>query len=124
MEVTMRLPNDIYESLKSRWDDVPRHALEALAAEAYRSGALTETQVKRLLGFETRFQVHALLKEQRAVALSHFDRPDRPSSGCPPAFTDLFCMFLRFPIVLWWYPEQSAPCRTNQWFSAHMPASV
>src|ERR1019366_530936 len=65
MEVTMRLPNDIYESLKSRWDDVPRHALEALAAEAYRSGALTETQVKRLLGFETRFQVHALLKEHR-----------------------------------------------------------
>ena len=65
MEVTMRLPNDIYESLKSRWDDVPRHALEALAAEAYRSGALTETQVKRLLAFETRFQVHALLKEHR-----------------------------------------------------------
>ena len=63
MEVTMRLPNDIYDSLKSRWDDVPRHALEALATEAYRTGALAETRVKRLLGFETRFQVHALLKE-------------------------------------------------------------
>jgi hypothetical protein len=29
----------------------------------YRTGALTETQVRRLLQLETRFQVHALLKE-------------------------------------------------------------
>ena len=44
-------------------NDVSRCALEALAVEGYRTGALGETQVKRLLGFETRFQVHALLKE-------------------------------------------------------------
>ncbi|HEV1286502.1 MAG TPA: UPF0175 family protein [Bryobacteraceae bacterium] len=53
------------ESLLGTWGDVSRHALEALAVEGYRTGALTETQVKRLLGFETRFQVHALLKEYR-----------------------------------------------------------
>jgi predicted HTH domain antitoxin len=34
-----------------------------IAVEAYRTGALTESQVRRLLGFESRFQVHALLKE-------------------------------------------------------------
>jgi len=36
--------------------------LEALAVEAYRTGVLTEPQVRRLLGLESRFQVHALLK--------------------------------------------------------------
>lgn len=30
--------------------------------DAYRTGALTEAQVRRLLGLETRLQVHALLK--------------------------------------------------------------
>jgi len=42
---------------------VPRRSLEAVAVEAYRSGALTESQIRRLLKFDTRFQVHALLKE-------------------------------------------------------------
>jgi predicted HTH domain antitoxin len=35
----------------------------AIAVEAYRTGALTDSQVRRLLGLESRFQVHALLKE-------------------------------------------------------------
>jgi predicted HTH domain antitoxin len=37
--------------------------LEAIAVEGYRTGALTEAQVRRLLELDTRFQVHALLKE-------------------------------------------------------------
>jgi predicted HTH domain antitoxin len=36
---------------------------QALAVEGYRTGALSEAQVRRLLGLETRFEVHALLKE-------------------------------------------------------------
>jgi predicted HTH domain antitoxin len=43
----------------------PTQALEALAVEGYRTGALTANQVRRLLDFESRFQVHALLKEHR-----------------------------------------------------------
>ena len=38
-------------------------SLEAIAVEAYRTGALTDSQVRRMLGLESRFQVHALLKE-------------------------------------------------------------
>jgi predicted HTH domain antitoxin len=41
---------------------VPRRSLEAIEVEAYRSGALAESQMRRLLGLESRFQVHALLK--------------------------------------------------------------
>jgi len=63
--VTISLPEDISESLEGRWGDISRHALEAIAVEGYRTGALTEMQVRRLLDFETRFEVHALLKEHR-----------------------------------------------------------
>jgi len=63
MKVTIELPEDVLAALKGRWDDVPRRSLEAVAVEGYRTGALTETQVRRLLKLETRFQVHSLLKE-------------------------------------------------------------
>ncbi len=62
MEVTISLPEDILAALKGQWENVPRRSLEAVAAEAYRSGALSESQIRRLLKFDTRFQVHALLK--------------------------------------------------------------
>lgn len=65
MQVTLDLPDDISAALEERWQDLPRQALEALAVEGYRTGALTETQVRRLLGLESRFQVHALLKMHR-----------------------------------------------------------
>lgn len=63
MSVTIDLPEDISAVLTEQWDDVPRRSLEAIAVEAYRTGALNESQIRRLLGFETRFEVHALLKE-------------------------------------------------------------
>jgi predicted HTH domain antitoxin len=65
MQVTLDLPDDISAALEGQWRDLPRQALEALAVEGYRTGALTESQVRRLLGLETRFQVHALLKDHR-----------------------------------------------------------
>ena len=49
--------------LECKWKDLPRAALESLALEAYRSHALTAAQLRRLLGFETRMQVDAFLKE-------------------------------------------------------------
>lgn len=63
MKVTIDLPDDVSAALKGRWKDVPRRALEAVAVDAYRTGALTEIQVRRLLQFESRFQVHELLKD-------------------------------------------------------------
>jgi predicted HTH domain antitoxin len=74
MEVTISLPEDISESLQGRWGNVPRHALEAIAVEGYRTGALTETQVRRLLGLETRFEIHGLLKEHKVPL--HYNQAD------------------------------------------------
>ena len=63
MEITLELPEDIARGLGSRWKDLPRAALESLALEAYRSRTLTAAQLRRLLGFATRMQVDAFLKE-------------------------------------------------------------
>lgn len=66
-------PQEIHGALplvEGRWGNVPRHALETVAVEGYRTGASSEAQLRRLLGYEARFQVHALLKE-RGVPLRY-----------------------------------------------------
>ena len=65
MRVTIELPEDIAAALTGEWKDVPQRSLEAIAVEGYRTGVLSESQVRRLLNFESRFQVHALLKEHQ-----------------------------------------------------------
>jgi hypothetical protein len=73
MHITLELPEDIAHGLESRWKDLPRAALESLALEAYRSRALTAAQLRRLLGFETRMQVDAFLKEHEIYDYSAAD---------------------------------------------------
>ncbi len=63
MQVAIELPEDIAEGLRAKWQDLPRHTLEALALEGYRSGALTESQVRRVLGFRTRMEVNSFLRD-------------------------------------------------------------
>jgi hypothetical protein len=67
MQVTLDLRDDISEALQGRWPDLSKKALEALAVEGDRAGALTESQVRRLLGLESRFEVHAILKDHRVL---------------------------------------------------------
>jgi hypothetical protein len=62
MSVSIELPEDVSLALEAEWGDVPRRTLEALAAEGYRSGVLTESHLRRMLGFETRIQVHEFLR--------------------------------------------------------------
>jgi len=73
MQITLDLPEDIAEGLESTWKDLPRAALESLALEAYRSRALSAAQLRRLLGFETRMQVDAFLKEHEIFDYSVTD---------------------------------------------------
>jgi len=56
--------------LFSRLIQPDRVALEGLAAEAYRSGVLSEHQLKKLLQLDTRFAVHRWLQE-RNIALNY-----------------------------------------------------
>ena len=74
MQVYIELPEDVSQALQQCWGDVSRRTLEAIALEGYRSEALTESQVRRLLGFETRMEVHAFFK--RAGILLHYTKAD------------------------------------------------
>jgi hypothetical protein len=66
MQVSIELPDDVVHELQDKWKDLSHHLLEATAAEGYRSGALTEWQVQRLLRFQTRLEVHRFLREHGA----------------------------------------------------------
>jgi predicted HTH domain antitoxin len=63
MEITIHIPDDLAHSLEQGGGDLSRRALEALAIDGYRSGTLTEEQVRRILGYGTRMQVHSFLKD-------------------------------------------------------------
>jgi hypothetical protein len=73
MQITLDLPEDIVQELRSKWKDLPRIALESLAFEAYRSHALTAAQLRRFLGFETRMQVDAFLREHEVYDFTAAD---------------------------------------------------
>jgi hypothetical protein len=62
MDVQLQIPDDVARVIQSEQPDLSRAALEALALEGYRSVRLSEAQVRRMLGFRTRMQVHAFLK--------------------------------------------------------------
>lgn len=61
--VTIALPEELLEAITAPGVDLSRAALEALALEAYRQRRLSAAQLRRLLGYDTRLQVDAFLKE-------------------------------------------------------------
>ncbi len=63
MQVTVEIPDDMAQRLTPQGQDPARTTLEAVAIEGYRSGALTAYQTRRLLGFETRYELDGFLKE-------------------------------------------------------------
>lgn len=62
MDVQLQIPDDVARVIQNEQPDLSRAALEALALEGYRGARLSEAQVRRMLGFRTRMQVHAFLK--------------------------------------------------------------
>lgn len=63
MNVTVEIPDSLARSLHAAGGDIPRRVLEALALEEYKSGRLTEAELRVALGFETRYQLDGFLKE-------------------------------------------------------------
>lgn len=63
MELTVHIPDDIAERLGDSVNgDLSRRALEALLAEEYRLGHLNKPDLRRLLGFETGYEIDGFLK--------------------------------------------------------------
>jgi hypothetical protein len=74
MEIILNIPDELARQVASAGKDPARVALEALALEGYRAEQLSESAVRQMLGFESRIQVHAFLKEH-GVHL-HYDISD------------------------------------------------
>ena len=63
MEISIQIPDEVGERLHSRWQDLPRHALEALVIDAYRRDVLTTAEVQGILGLSSRHDTDAFLRE-------------------------------------------------------------
>jgi len=90
MQITLDLPPDLSAALAASGPDVPRAVLEATALELYREGKLSTGQLRRLLGYRTKMQVHAFLKEHGVYLRYGFadlehDRQAAAALRVPPA---------------------------------------
>lgn len=65
MHVTLDIPDDLAPALSTPGQDPARAALEAWGLEAYRQRRLSGYQLRTLLGLESRWDLHALLKEHQ-----------------------------------------------------------
>lgn len=63
MHVTFDIPDAFGAQLAASGKAPARTALEALLVDAYRTRMLSEAEIKRILGFATRMEVHQLLSE-------------------------------------------------------------
>ena len=61
MILTLNIPDDLGADLTAKLGEPSLAALEALAGRAYESGHFSLEQVRRLLGFPTRWEAQALL---------------------------------------------------------------
>ena len=66
VQISLDIPDELASRMGLGEKDLSRAALEALAVEGYRSERLSESEIRSLLGFETRMEVHAFLKEHEA----------------------------------------------------------
>ncbi len=62
MNLTVHIPDDLASRLSAEGDDLWRRALEAFALEEYKGGRVTQAELRRLLGFGTRYQLDGFLK--------------------------------------------------------------
>jgi Uncharacterised protein family (UPF0175) len=62
MEVTLQIPDDLAHRLTAAGSDLSRLAQEAFALEEFKSGHITKSELRRMLGFATGHQLNEFLK--------------------------------------------------------------
>jgi len=62
MQIQLEIPEDIARLLAGTETGVSRAAMEALALEGIRSGKLTVSQARALLGMRSRYEMDGFLK--------------------------------------------------------------
>ena len=69
MNLVLPIPDDVAQHLGEA-SALARRALEAFGIAEYQADRLTESQLRRMLGFETRYELDGFLKE-RGVFLAY-----------------------------------------------------
>ena len=64
MEITLTIPDELARQIIPEGLDPARKALEDVAVEAYRAHRLTASQLRRLLGISSRYELDAFLKSR------------------------------------------------------------
>jgi len=65
MNVTVEIPDELASQMSASGADLPRRVLEAFALEEYKAERISKVQLRRLLGFETRYELDGFLKAHK-----------------------------------------------------------
>lgn len=68
MNVNVEIPDDLAQRLSAAGADLSRRALEGFALEEYKAKHITKTELRRWLGFETRYELDGFLKAHQVWA--------------------------------------------------------
>jgi len=79
MQIHLNVPEEIARTIGDDARSVERAALEALVLEGVRSGSLSRGQVRRLLGFQTRYEVDGFLKAHGLAVQESLEEVQRDS---------------------------------------------
>ena len=77
MDLTVSIPDEIVPRLQAAGSDLPRRALEAFGLEEYKNGHITSAELRRMLGFSTRYELDGFLKDHGVLyeyTLEDFER--------------------------------------------------
>jgi predicted HTH domain antitoxin len=66
VNVAIDIPDEIGHVLAAQAGGACRAVLEAVAVEAYRTGAITNAQVQQMLGLRSRWETEAFLRRAEA----------------------------------------------------------
>lgn len=67
MDVHLEIPEELARRIAPDVSGLTRAALEAIALEGVRSGKLTASQARRLLGIQSRYEMDGFLKAHGVV---------------------------------------------------------
>ena len=62
MNLTFEIPDELAGPMCAAGGDLSRRALEAFALEEYKAARISKAQLRRLLGFSTRYELDGFLK--------------------------------------------------------------
>jgi hypothetical protein len=77
MELTIHIPDEIAGHYQAEHGDLSRRVLETFALDEFKSHRITRSELRRLLGFETGYEVDAFLKAHHVYedySLEDFER--------------------------------------------------